>query len=45
MSNPPAGWYADQTLPVTLFFCDDAVWSQTLVEATHPVAHVDGDDA
>ena len=44
MSNTPAGLYADQSMLATLFFCDDAVWSQTAVETMHPVVHVDGDD-
>ena len=39
----PAGTRT-RLLPVTLFFCDDTVWSQTTVEAMHPGVHVKGDD-
>jgi hypothetical protein len=44
MSNPPAGWYPDPKMPVTLFFCDDTVWSPTAVEAMHQAADVEGGD-
>jgi len=45
MSLPPAGWYPDAKMPATLFFCDDAVWSQTaVVEAIHQAVDAAGDD-
>jgi hypothetical protein len=44
MSNTPAGWYADQSLPATLIFCDDAVWSQTVVPPMQPAVYVEDDE-
>ena len=44
MSTPPAGWYPDPKMPATLFFCDDAVWSQIAVPPMHPAVHVEDDE-
>ena len=44
MSLPPAGWYPDAKMPATLFFCDDAVWSQTVVPPMQPAVYVEDDE-